>query len=83
MCSVARVTAGAGLGGLWSSISGLRHELVSVLEDGDRAVVEARVHSTRHDGSQVVIPAATMIDRRDGLVASQRVYLDLAPLQAS
>ncbi len=70
----------AALEHLWSTIAGLRHRFVSVVEQGDVTVVEAEVEYTRHDGSTVVIPIATALERRDGLVASQRVYADLAPL---
>lgn len=61
-------------------ISGMRHTFVTVFEHGDQAVLEAMVQYTRLDGSTVDIPVSTSIDRRDGLVAAQRVYIDLAPL---
>jgi ketosteroid isomerase-like protein len=70
----------AALQQLWSNLAGLKHRFVEVIEDGDRAVVEAIVDSTRRDGTTVSIPAATTILRRAGLVASQRVYIDVAPL---
>ena len=56
--------------------------LVCVLEDGDTAAIEAIVHYTRRDGSLVSISAATIIRRERGLVAEQRIYIDLAPLHA-
>lgn len=73
----------AALQRLWSTLKAMRHHLVDVIEDGDRAVVEAIVDYTLPDGRTVSIPAATAILRRDGLVASQRVYIDLAPLSVS
>jgi ketosteroid isomerase-like protein len=63
-----------------TTIGGMRHEFTNVVEDGDRAVLEAICHYTRLDGSTVDIPVATAIERRDGRVSSQRVYIDLAPL---
>lgn len=65
---------------VWSMLGGLHHTITTVTEQGDRAVVEAMVDYTRLDGSVVSIPAATSIERRDGLVAGQRVYIDAAPL---
>jgi ketosteroid isomerase-like protein len=66
--------------GFRSTIRGMRHELRLVLEEGDAACIEAVVHHTRKDGSEVAIPAVTM-SRRDGeLVAEQRIHIDLAPL---
>ena len=71
-----------GLSAFWSTIAAMRHEFVCVLEDGDTAAIEAIVHYTRRDGSLVSIPAATIIRRERGLVAEQRIYIDLAPLHA-
>ena len=65
---------------LWSTIAGLRHQIIEVIEDGDRAVVEAVVEYTRHDQTVVSIPVATAIRRRDGLIVSQRIYIDMTPL---
>lgn len=70
----------AALQQLWSTLNGMQHRFVDVIEDGDRAVLEAIVDYTLPDGRTVSIPAATAILRRDGLIASQRVYIDLAPL---
>ena len=71
------------LGHAWAPLRALRHEFTGVVESGDTAVVEAVVHYTLHDGSTVSIPAATALQRRDGLIAAQRVYMDLAPLIAA
>ena len=67
----------------WATIRGLDHELVAVVgdPDGDRVVVEAVVTCTLRDGRAVRVPAATVIERRDGLVTAQRIYADLAPLE--
>ena len=70
----------AGAAHFFTMIGGMRHRFVKVVEQGDSAYLEAIVDYTRLDGSQVSIPVSTAIDRRDGLIAAQRVYLDLAPL---
>lgn len=66
---------------VWGTIAGLHHHITQVTQDGDRAVVEAVVDYTRLDGSVVSIPSATAIERVEGLVASQRIYIDMAPLE--
>jgi ketosteroid isomerase-like protein len=70
----------AALEQVWSTLGGLHHTITTVTEQGARAVVEAMVDYTRLDGSVVSIPAATAIERRDGLVAGQWVYVDVTPL---
>ena len=70
----------AALEQLWGTLNGLHHTITAVTEQGDRAVLEAVVDYVRMDGSVVSIPVATAIERRDGQVAGQRVYIDAAPL---
>ena len=69
-----------GMAHFFTTIAGMRHTFTNVVENGDTAILEADVEYTRLDGSTVTIVCATAIERRDGLVASQRVYIDLAPL---
>lgn len=70
----------AGTSHFFTMIGSMRHTFVKVVEDGESAYLEAVVEYTRLDGSTVSIPVCTAIDRRDGLIAAQRVYIDLAPL---
>jgi ketosteroid isomerase-like protein len=64
----------------WSTIGGMSHEFTNAFEAGDQTLLESDVTYTRLDGSSVVIKAGTVVRRRDGLVADQRIYVDLAPL---
>jgi ketosteroid isomerase-like protein len=73
----------AALEHVWSTIAGLHHNIERVTEDGDRTVVEAVVDYTRLDGTVVSIPSATAIERCDGRVASQRIYIDMTPLESA
>lgn len=70
----------AGTSHFFTMIDGMRHRFEKVVEDGDSAYLEAVVEYTRLDGSTVSIAVCTAIERRDGLIAAQRVYIDLAPL---
>jgi ketosteroid isomerase-like protein len=67
----------------WTLITKMHHRFETVTEDGDLTMFESGVEYTRLDGSTVTIPAATAIVRRDGLVAAQRVYVDVSPLFGS
>src|ERR1700729_1439112 len=61
----------AALEHVWSTISGLRHNIKGVTQTGDRWVNEAVIDLPRLDGSVGSIPAATAIERRDGLISTQ------------
>jgi ketosteroid isomerase-like protein len=64
----------------WSLITSMKHSFETVIEGGDTTMFESSVLYTRLDGSTITIPAATAIDRRDGLVSAQRIYVDVTPL---
>lgn len=70
----------AGVANLQKIVARMSHRFVRVIEDGDHAAVEGVCEYHKHDGAVVAIPVMTAIDRRDGRVAAQRVYIDLSPL---
>lgn len=59
---------------------GMSHTFVEVFEYPGTTVIEAVVKYTRLSDTTVDIPVSTSIDRRDGLIAAQRIYKDTAPL---
>jgi ketosteroid isomerase-like protein len=61
----------------------MKHTFHRVVEDGDYAVLEATCEYFLHDGRHIALPVMTAIERRDGRVAAQRVYIDMAPLHAA
>ena len=65
-----------------TTISSHSHRFVNVFVDGDTSVLEAVVTYHRLDGNQVDVPVTTILHRRDELVDSARVYLDIAPVYA-
>jgi ketosteroid isomerase-like protein len=73
----------AALRHVWSTIAGLEHSITRVIESGDEAVLEAIVTYTLPDGRTVPLPTATVIERRGGRIAAQRIYADIAPLGVS
>jgi ketosteroid isomerase-like protein len=66
----------------WSTVGSTKHTFHTVVEQGDTAALEATCTYTRLDGTVVSLPVVTVIDRRDGLVAAQRIYIDMAPLES-
>jgi len=70
------------IGGLWSSIDGLSHELGERYDHGDRTIVEATTTYVRQDGSLCPLPVASAFGRREDKVESLTIYMDLAPLFA-
>jgi len=79
--AVGRSAITAALGGFMSSIRGMRHEFRNVWDVGAVTVFEASVTYTRKDGTAVVIPAATFLERRGDKITSCRIYVDHAPLR--
>jgi ketosteroid isomerase-like protein len=66
----------------WSTVAAMRHTFRNVIEQGDRAVIEATCTYTRHDGVVVALPVATVCERRGDRVSAQRIYIDMAPLES-
>lgn len=77
-----RQAAKEGIGGFFSTIAGIRHNVTKVVESGGVTVMEARVDYTRRDGQTVTVPAVTILERRGDLVKSLRIYVDVAPVYA-
>jgi ketosteroid isomerase-like protein len=68
--------------GFLASIAGVWHEILTVYEDGDAAIVEFDVHYTRLDGKVVTLPCCNVFRLRDGLIAEYRSYMDASPVYA-
>jgi ketosteroid isomerase-like protein len=71
-----------GIGHFWSTIAGLEHHFVNVVEGQGLTVLEAKVDYRRKDGREVTVAAVTVLERNGGLVKSMRIYLDVAPVYA-
>ena len=72
----------------WASfcelVDGVHHEVRSTWRvDGSTTVAETDVTYTRKDGRRVTVPVVTIYEvGADDLIASYRVFLDLAPVFA-
>jgi hypothetical protein len=71
-----------GIGHFWSTIAGLKHHFVNVVEEQGLTVLEAKVDYQRKDGREVTVPVVTVLERNGELVKSMRIYLDVAPVYA-
>lgn len=84
--AVGRAAIGEAIGGFWTLIGGLRHEVHHRwdVDDGATVVLEVTTHYTTHGGTAVPLPCVSILDRdAEGLVTSLRVHIDLAPLFAA
>ena len=72
----------AAVGGFFSSIAGLRHDLQRLVIDGNAVVYEGEVTYTRHDDSVITLPFANSFEVDDGLISLYRIYIDIGPLFA-
>jgi ketosteroid isomerase-like protein len=71
-----------GIGHFFSTIQGLRHNNVNVVEGQGLTFLEAKVDYLRKDGRQVTVPVVTVLERQGELVKSLRIYFDVAPVYA-
>jgi hypothetical protein len=72
-----------GIGHFWSTIDGLKHRFVNVVEGQGLTFLEAKVDYRRRDGREVTVPMVTVLERKGELVSSLRIYFDVAPVYAS
>ena len=70
------------IGYFFSTIAGLKHHFVNVVEGQGLTFLEAKVDYRRKDGRQVTVPVVTVLERKGELVSSLRIYFDVAPVYA-
>ena len=74
---------GEAVGGFFSSIAGLKHDLQRVITDDNVVLVEGVVTYTRHDGSTIALPFADVFEIGGGVISDYRIYMDIGPLYAA
>ncbi len=79
---VGRAAVRDAVAGFFTSIAGMRHDVLALYEDGDVVVVKADTSYTRPDGAVVVVPNADILTYRGDLVRDWQIYIDLAPVYA-
>ena len=71
------------VGGFFSSLGGLSHQLHRAFEQQGAMVVEGEVTYTRKDARQVTLPFCNTFVMKGEGIAEYRIYADLAPLFAA
>jgi ketosteroid isomerase-like protein len=62
------------------SVASFRHTIINLWSDADAVIAELKVHYTRLDGSELMLPCCNVFRFRDGAVADYRVYMDITPV---
>ncbi len=77
-----RAAVAEAVASFFSTIAGLKHQLVNQWNGPESSVVEGRVTYTRKDGRHVTVPFMDVLETRGGKVRDYRIYVDVAPLYA-
>lgn len=80
--AVGRVAIKAAVSGFFGMVRDLCHEIQDVWQADDAVISRLTVTYTRHDGTKVSLPAATIWHENGGLITEYRIFADLAPLFA-
>jgi ketosteroid isomerase-like protein len=80
---VGRANVVASLRQFQATLAGLSHTFLAVIEQGDAAMLETSTRFELHSGASVELKGVTIIERADGLISGQRMYVDMAPLWAA
>lgn len=68
------------VGGFFSSIAGLSHDLTRSVEEDDVVVCEGEVTYTRHDATTITLPFVNVLEFDDELISNYKIYMDIGPL---
>jgi len=77
-----RVAIRDAFGEFFDAIGTVSHAFTAQLRIDDTLVIEEMVTFTRHDGSAVVLPAATVCELTEGKAERMQTYIDVSPLFA-
>jgi SnoaL-like domain len=79
---IGREAVAAAVGGFFTTIAGLKHQIKNIWQVEDVAIAQIDVEYTRLDGKVVVTPNADILEFEGALVKSWQIYIDLAPVYA-
>ncbi len=66
--------------GFWASIAGSRHDIQTVIRQGDTLACEGLITYTRHDGSELTVPFADVFAISGELISEYKIYADITAL---
>ena len=71
---------GEAVGGFFTSIAALKHDLHRIVVDDNAAMLEGEAHYTRHDESMISLPFVNVFEFDGALISDYRIYIDISPL---
>ena len=71
------------VGGFFTSIAGLSHDLTRSVEEDDVVVCEGEVTYTRHDATTITLPFVNVLEFDGELITVYKIYMDVGPLYDS
>jgi hypothetical protein len=77
-----RVAIRDALNEFFGAIDSVSHAFTSQLRVDDTLVIEQMVTFTRHDGSAVMLPAASVFELTEGKADRVQTYIDVSPVFA-
>lgn len=66
--------------GFFSTIAGCKHVLTKILVETDTLVCEGEATYTRHDGTEITLPFANILEFEGDLISHYKIYADVGPL---
>jgi ketosteroid isomerase-like protein len=63
-----------------TSVSSVRHEIVTLWHEDETVIAEIVVHYVRLDKGQVALPCCNVFVFRDELISEYRSYMDINPV---
>ena len=70
------------IGQFWSTIGGLKHNVVNRWDNPEESILEVAVDYTRKDGKSVTLPCVSILKPEGDKVGELRVFIDVAPIYA-
>jgi hypothetical protein len=70
------------IGHFWSTIGGLKHNVVNRWDNANESILEVAVDYKRKDGTAVTLPCVSIIKPDGDKVGELRVFIDVAPIYA-
>ena len=68
--------------GFLATIAGCKHVLGTIIADDGTLVCEGEVTYTRHDGTEITLPFASIFEFEGDFIAHYKIYADAGPLYA-
>lgn len=78
--AIGRDAIRAAVSGFFTTIKGLRHNLLNTWVHPDTVICQGEVTYTRHDGSQICLPFLNVFGMKGDRIKDYLIYMDINPL---